>query len=207
MDNSRRIVLYKPTKANGDIPIIYIPHYSAEENTADFVAYIRHGWAVASPYDFKNEYNGTPETDDLVFNNAALYTIRHMEGIDRERIAIVGGSAGGYMSMMLNGLQMGTTAAIANCPIVNPYFNFHEYFPACDEVNLNCSLFDFTMPIQGIVSQSFQPVNKIIDDDIERWEAVFPINIARAYSNPVVIVHNTSDILVPVDQLTHQYTY
>lgn len=29
------------------------------KNTADYVSYIRHGWAVASPYEFKNEYNGT----------------------------------------------------------------------------------------------------------------------------------------------------
>jgi len=64
----------------------------------------------------------------LFFNNAALYTLRHQEGIDCQRITIVGGSAGGYMSMMLNALQMGTVASIANSPILNPYFNFHEYF-------------------------------------------------------------------------------
>jgi hypothetical protein len=208
VDTSRQIILYKPAGTEGNLPIIYIPHYAAEENTADFVSYIRHGWAVAAPYDVKNEYNGTLETDDLVFNNAALYAIRHMDGIDHQRIAVVGGSAGGYMSMMLNGLQMGTTASIANCPIVNAYFNFHEYFPACDDVNRNCGLFNFTMPIQGMVSQSFQPINKIIgDEDIDRWEAVSAVSMARDYSNPVVIVHNTSDILVPMDQITHEYTY
>ncbi|MDO5411742.1 MAG: hypothetical protein Q4F21_15070 [Lachnospiraceae bacterium] len=29
------------------------------------------------------------------------------------------------------------------------YYNFHEYFPACDEVNHNSGLFYFPMPIQG----------------------------------------------------------
>ncbi len=210
-DNSidtRPIVIYWPKNVDENVPIIYIPHYALEENSSDFVSYIKHGWAVASPYEFKDEYNGTLATDDLVFNNAALYTLRHMNGIDKQRIAIVGGSAGGYMSMMVNGLQMGTTAAIANAPIVNTYFNFHEFFPLCDEVNKNSGLFDFKMPIQGMVSKSFQPINNIIaDDDIKAWEAISPISYAKAYSNPMVIFHNTSDILVPVDQITHQYTY
>ncbi len=58
----------------------------------------------AAPYNFKGEYNGVLETDDLVFNNAALYTLRNLDGIDKQRIAIVGGSAGGYTTLMLNGL-------------------------------------------------------------------------------------------------------
>ena len=45
------------------------------------------------------------------------------------------------------------------------------------------------MPIQAMVSQSFQPANKIIaDEDLERQEAVSPISMARAYSNPVVML-------------------
>jgi len=98
-------------------------------------------------------------------------------------------------------------AAIANCPIANVYFNCHKYFPACDEVNRNSGLFSVTMPIQLMISKSFQPANEIIGEDITGWEAVSPISLASSYSNPVVMFHNTSDILVPVDQITHKYTY
>ena len=208
VDDSRQVILYHPAGVDGVTPLIFIPHYAVEDGTADFIGYIRHGWAVAAAYNFNTAYNGVLETDDLVFNNAALYTLRNRDDIDPQRIAIVGGSAGGYMSMMLNGLQMGNAVAIANSPIVNAYFNFHEYFPLCDEINRNSGLFNFLMPIQGMVSSSFQPINDIIAaDDVARWEAVSAISMARAYSNPVVITHNTSDILVPKDQLTHQYTY
>lgn len=205
--DTRSVLICWPAKKEGDIPLIYIPHYAVEENTADYVAYIKHGWAVASPYPFDNTYNMTLCTDDLLFNNAALYELRHTEGIDKQRIAMVGGSAGGYMTLMLNGLQMGTVAAIANAPIANAYFNCHEYFPACDEVNRSSGPLDLRMPIQCLVSESFQPNNALIGDDMARWEAISPISMARAYSNPLVMVHNTSDILVPVDQITHRYTY
>lgn len=206
--DTRPMLICWPVKAEGDVPVVYIPHYELDESTADFVSYIKHGWAVASAYNFKPEYNGTLATDDLVFNNAALYAIRHMDGVDNQRIVLVGGSAGGYMTLMLNGLQMGTTASIANAPIANAYFNAHEYFPACDEVNRNSGLFDFTMPVQGMISKAFQPINDAIAaDDVKTWEAVSPISMARANSNPLVICHNTADILVPVDQITHRYTY
>ena len=146
----REIIILKPEGQEGDLPLIYIPHYAIEENTAEFQQYMTHGWAVASPV-FKNEYNGVLTGDDLVFNNAALYTLRHMEGIDTQRIAIVGGSAGGYMSLMLNELQMGTTASIANSPIANVYYNLYVYFKACDELNGNAGLTDIPMPIQLLV--------------------------------------------------------
>lgn len=205
---TRQIVLYTPANAQGDIPVIFVPHYAINEDTADFVAYIKNGWAAASPYNVKSEYNGTLAMDDLVFNSAALYTLRNMNGIDKQRIAMVGGSAGGYTTLMLNQLHMGTVASIANSPIANMYFNAHVYFPKCDEVNRSSGLFDFRMPVQGMISKSFQPINDVITNENDPlWEALSPVSMAKALSSPVVINHNTADILVPVDQITKKYTY
>lgn len=112
--DTRPVMLYKSKNVSGDLPLVFIPNYAAEENTQDFVSWIKNGWAVAATQDFKPvEYNAALVTDDLVFNNAALYTLRNMDGIDKQRIVIVGGSASGYMTMMLTQLQMGTTTSIA----------------------------------------------------------------------------------------------
>lgn len=206
--DTRQIVLYKPTNTQGNIPVIFVPHYAVDENTADFVAYIKNGWAAASPFNVKSEYNGTLAMDDLVFNSAALYTLRNMDGIDKQRIAMVGGSAGGYTTLMLSQLHMGTVASIANSPISNIYFNAHIYFPKCDEINRDSGLFDFTMPVQGMISKSFQSINDVITNESDPlWEALSPVSMAKAFSSPVVINHNTADILVPVDQITRRYTY
>ena len=178
---TRQILYYRPADADGDIPLIFIPHYAAEENSADFQSYVSHGWAVASPV-FQNEYNGVLTGNDLVFNNAALYTVRHMEGIDHQRIAIVGGSAGGYMALMLSELQMGTCATIANSPIANVYYNLYVHFPACDEVNRNAAFWDIPIPIQLLVSKSFRVnLDNFPDkDDAERWAALSPLGMANA---------------------------
>ena len=207
-EDIRDIIVARPADAQGDIPLIYIPHYAMEENTVEFQEYMSHGWAVASPV-FSNEYNGILTGDDLVFNNAALYIVRHLAGIDAQRIAIVGGSAGGYMSLMLNELQMGTCAAIANSPIANVYYNLYIYFAACDEVNRNSGFTDIILPIQLLVSKSFRVnLDNFPDvDDADRWAALSPVRNAKTFSNPVVINHFTGDILVPVDQITKKYTY
>ena len=205
---TRQVLLCRPSDAEGELPLVYIPHYAAEEGTADFQSYMAHGWAVASPV-FQNEYNGELTGNDLVFNNAALHMLRNMEGIDRQSIAIAGGSAGGYMALMLSELQMGTCATIANSPIANIYYNLYVYFPACDEVNRNSSFFDIPIPIQLLVSKSFRANLENFPDigDAQRWAALSPIGMARCVSSPVVVNHYTGDILVPVDQITHRYTY
>ena len=206
--DERQIIVIKPAGVVGNLPLIYIPHYEIDENTVDFHQYMNHGWAVASPV-FSNEYNSEVTGNDLVFNNAALYYIRHMNGIDKERIAIVGGSAGGYMSLMLNMLQMGTCASIANSPIANVYYNLYVYFHACDELNKASSFNSITMPIQMLISKSFRPNLDNFPDvwDADRWAALSPVGLAKCISNPVVVNHYTGDILVPVDQITKKYTY
>ena len=205
---TRQITLYRPADAEGDLPLVYVPHYAIEENSADFQQYMSHGWAAASPV-FREEYNGQLTGNDLVFNNAALYTLRNTDGIDRQRIAVVGGSAGGYMALMLSELQMGTCATIANSPIANIYYSLYIHFPACDEVNRNAGAFDIPIPIQMLVSKSFRVNLENFPDvsDAERWAALSPIGMARCVSNPVVVNHYTGDILVPVDQITKRYTY
>lgn len=204
----RQIIVLKPAGVAGDLPLVYIPHYEIDENTADFHQYMNHGWAVASPV-FSNKYNGEVTGNDLVFNNAALYQLRHMDGIDKERIAIVGGSAGGYMSLMLNMLQMGTCASVANSPIANVYYNLYVYFRACDKLNNDSPFGSITMPVQMLISKSFRPNLDNFSDvqDADRWAALSPVGLAKCISNPVVINHFTGDILVPVDQITKKYTY
>ena len=205
---TRQLLLYRPAEASGDLPLIYIPHYAAEENTADFQSWMAHGWAVASPV-FQEQYNGELTGNDLVFNNAALYTLRNMAGIDRQRIALVGGSAGGYMALMLSQLQMGTCATIANSPIANVYYNLYVHFPACDAVNRNSGFFDIPIPIQLLVSKSFRVNLRNFPDpsDADRWAALSPVGLSKCFSNPTVVNHYTGDILVPVDQITNRFTY
>ncbi|MBM7642682.1 alpha/beta hydrolase family protein [Streptococcus loxodontisalivarius] len=205
----RPIKYYRPKDATGNIPLVYVPHYALDEGSVEWQTYLSNGWAVASPDEFTSAYNEVLVSDDLVFNNAALYTLRNKEGIDKERIALVGGSAGGYMTLMLDGLQLGNVAAIANSPVSNVYFNFEKHFLAANEINKNWKLFDLPIPYVAMSVPRFTKNNDYIEslDDFDKWTELSPLGLAKMFSSPIVITHYTSDMLVPVDTTSKTYTY
>ncbi len=230
---SRPLRLILPERAARPAPLIFIPHYEMGEDAAELRFYLNKGWAVASPADFSDLYNAQLTDDDLVFNNAALYTLRNLPEIDRFRIAVVGGSAGGYMTLMLNALQLGICCAIANAPITNVYFNFYRYFIEANRLNLEAlaklpeekieshdgqdtqpidlmkSLINLPLPFLAAVSGLFLPILNHFPDpgDMSRWEAFSPVALAELFSNPILITHFTSDALVPIDQISKRFTY
>jgi hypothetical protein len=228
----RQIWFYTPASAEGPLPTIYIPHYEMKATSAELKTYIAAGWAVAAPKDETPANNGALTGDDLVFNNAALYTLRHMpEQVDKQRIALVGGSAGGYMTLMLDALQMGITASVANSPIVNIHYNLFQYFPLTERLNafwqprvktkalcamlfakdkvraVIRSYFDLPVPFVGLVSGQFEPNARAFPDqaDYGRFEAFSPVALTGDFSSPFMLVHYTSDMLVPIDQIDSRF--
>lgn len=249
-----RIVM--PAGTAKPMPLIYVPHYEMGEDSLELRDYLAKGWAVACPSEFKDNYNGTLTDDDLVFNNAALYTLRHRAEFDKDRIALVGGSAGGYMTMMLNGLQLGHCVSVANGPITNTYFNFDYYFKKAADLNnqamlkilaekaaqekaekekqaapgeeeekqaeqgekqeeinpalaLLKSLQALPIPFLAGLVGLFKPINENFPDteDYRKWEELSAVGIADRFSSPIMVNHCTSDVLVPVDQISKKYTY
>ena len=199
--DSRPIQLYVPENASRPMPLIYVPHYEMASNSLELRRYLENGWAVASPSGVNSKHNGLLTDDDLVFNNAALYTLRHMDEFDTQRIAIVGGSAGGYSALMLSALQMGNCATIATSPIANTYFNFYQYFQMANRKDAPFFL--------RLVKDSFLPILENFPDpnDTARWEAFSAVGLADCFGSPIMITHATSDILVPIDQITREFTY
>lgn len=231
----RFVQVFIPIGIEQPMPLIYVPHYEMGEDAYELREYLKKGWAIASPADFNDKHNALLTDDDLVFNNAALYMLRHMTEIDKTRIALVGGSAGGYMTLMLHALQLGICGSVANGPITNVYFNFYQYFQKANLLNLIAlkklseekgqgeesakekktpielmqSLKSLPIPFLAGLAGMFSPILNNFPDvgDYSRWEAFSPTALTKMFSSPLMINHNTSDVLVPIDQITKKYTY
>ena len=231
----RPVRLYIPTKAQIPMPLIYVPHYEMADDALELRDYLGKGWMVASPTDFHNKYNGQLTDDDLVFNNAALYTLRKLPEVDIDRIALVGGSAGGYMTLMLNALQLGICCSLANCPVTNIYYNFYKYWQDANKLNqqalaelmagedakatstdkhenlleLMQNVMKLPIPFLAGLYKLFIPnISNFPDpDDYERWEAFSPVALTELFCSPILIAHFTSDTLVPIDQISKRFTY
>ncbi|OUP83997.1 hypothetical protein B5F07_09090 [Lachnoclostridium sp. An169] len=211
--------LYLPASEH-PLPLVYFSYYKITKDSAELARYLNEGWAVASPFEEK-DHNTELTRDALAANSALLYALRRRPEIDADRIAITGGSAGGYMAMMLSALHLFPCCTVANGAPANAYFNFRHYAPYVSSFNapaaaalkeegradLMSLLTRLPIPF-GIVFNTFHtPENDARFDDLRTAAAVTPSLLADCFSNPLMEVHNTSDILVPVDQITRSFTY
>lgn len=229
---TRPVRVVMPKDILKPMPLVYVPHYEMGEDSVELRDYLAQGWAVACPDAFSDSYNGALTDDDLVFNNAALYALRHRPEFDMKRIVLAGGSAGAYMTLMLNGLQLGLCASVANGPVPNLYFNFYYYWQKAVALNQKAlaelpggleekdpasggtpdvirHFAALPIPfIAGLAGLFLPNLNNFPDkEDYHRWEELSPIGLCDCFSSPIIMNHSTSDVLVPVDQLTRKFTY
>ena len=238
--DTRAVRVVLPEDAVKPLPLVYIPHYEMGEDSLELRDYLAEGWAVACPDAFNDTYNAHLTDDDLVFNNAALHTLRQRPEFDCDKIVLVGGSAGAYMAGMLAGLQLGICATIANGMPANVYFNFYKYFTQTQARNLQAleqlskdgalpqpepgqgalgilsAVEKLPVPFLAALYGIFSPINKNLPpvnenlpdkEDVCRWTMLSPLGLADCFSSPLMENHCTSDVLVPVDQISRDYTY
>lgn len=209
--HTRKISIFLPKNADGKVPMLFCAHYETGQDSYLVRRALADGIAVASPAYFPADANATMTDDDLVFNNAALHYVRHLPEVDPTRVAVFGGSAGGYMTLMLEGLHMGLCAASASSPVANVYFNMAVHFQNANIENEKARQAGLNPPmsILGGIYPLFIPIleNFDGDNDIARWEALSPVGLAQCISSPTLINHFTSDMLVPVDQVCKKFTY
>ena len=127
------------------------------------------------------------------------------------------------MAMMLNVLQLGICCSVVQGAIYNLYFNFYKYFPEANKLNqqaflemtdeerknIVANMTKLPVPFIGALCGMFSSniTNFPDSGDITRWEAFSPVASAEMLSNPVLMTHATSDLLVPIDQLSKRFTY
>ena len=220
----RTVRVFIPETFEKPLPLVFVAHYPIGESSREYTEFISKGWAIATFADFKPVGHGASLTDDnLVFNSAALSVVRKMPEIDRTRISVMGGSAGGYMSLMLSALHLGICSSVSIAGITNIRFNMMDYFDHAHSYNLKeiekldenergnmqRRLEIMPIPVLGSIYDVFIPLKDNFPDrnDANRWAAYSPASLTGCFSNPILFTHFTSDLLVPIDQVTKRFTY
>lgn len=206
------------------VSVVFIAHYGIDERTVVQNELLAHGIAVAGALGVTTEENSKMADDDLYFSSACIDLLRTMPEVDRDKIILMGGSAGGYMAMMLTAFHLNIAATVCSSGVVNFYFTGRSYMSAINRINAEAlkeipgteeqdleKMMEYApYPLHGSVLSTFG--YSLSDPEMYEGRRGFgpefsPVYYHDCFSNPVLFTHNTADGLVPIDQITRKYTY
>ncbi|MHB8970096.1 MAG: alpha/beta hydrolase family protein [Pirellulaceae bacterium] len=176
------------------VPLYYAAGYELDDGSS--VAYVRRGFVVVSPRDLKaNPLVQTPNPDV-----ALLHIARSLLCVDDARVVIGGGSAGGYMTLMLAAETFPLAGAAADVPPVNggynaAYFLQRKHWPS-EPKPAELPVFSQVAPI---ADQAAAVYADNTDDAI--WFRNCPLAQMDTITCPVLVYWSTADMLVPIDQV------
>jgi hypothetical protein len=196
-EQTAKAKMYFPASARKSekrFPLFYAAGYELDDGSA--VGHVERGLVVVSPRELKaNPLVQTPNPDV-----ALLHIARALPMIDAGRVIVGGGSAGGYMTLMLAAETFPLAGAAADVPPVNWGYNA-EYFlqrkkwpqqPKSEELPLFLS-------VAPIADQAALLYGQDTADPI--WYRNSPLAQLDTITGPVLAFWSTADVLVPIDQV------
>lgn len=155
----------------------------------EFVEYAHRGYVVAT-VDYRIGANGRFPNSVLDIKTAIKYFRAHADqyGIDPDRIAVAGDSAGGYLS------------AMAGLTPNHPDFETEEYQEVSDAVNAVINRFGpadfFDLPTDREAERTFLGCDP--SEHPELMKKASPITYVTKDAPPFLLFHGTDDPLIPI---------
>jgi len=180
------------------IPMLFAAGYELPD--AGAVPYLNRGWVVVSP----SELPTNPLIRLMNPDVALLHFARRMPWIDDRRVAIAGGSAGGWMTLLLAAETFPLTAAIPDVPPVNWGYNAAYFYTQLDKAGPGKeSKGAPRIPVLFSVGTALKPAVKVYGGEFDdaTWFASSPVSQVSMITCPVSVYWSTADVLVPIDQV------
>jgi hypothetical protein len=198
--------VYLPPQVRRDpkarVPLMYNAGYELDAGSATGLA--AKGWIVSTPH--ANPVNPMDRGPNL--DVALLHATRALPCVDDAKVMIQGGSAGGYMTLMLTAESFPLVCATPMVPPVNWGYNAAYFLH-------NSALAraippggkDPTLPVLTVVLSLAEIGVKTLGDDTDAdsWLMASPLSQLDSITAPVQVVWSTGDMLVPVDQVGAQF--
>lgn len=195
----------RPRKGQGPFPLVVCIHGGGwssgnrKQMRTQILSLAKMGYAAASieyrltkEAKFPAQINDSAQSINYLLDNAEKFKI------NPNKIALLGGSAGGHIALMLSDVQNDIDSR--SLPITHIHGHICAAASLAGPTNLTKRFSPF---IQGIVDSLFNETDRsdpaIIEQD--RINAS-PISFADAQDPPMLLMHGTKDEIVPFDQAT-----
>lgn len=177
------------------VPLYYSAGYEIPDPAAR--AYVDRGWAVVSPAQVSPNPLVRTANPDI----ALLHIARALPFVADAQVVVGGGSAGGYMTLMLAAETFPLAGAAPDVPPVNWGYNGAYFFtqmgPAAAAPPAR------RVPVLAAVGAMLEPATKVYGTDYgdATWFRHSPLGHVPTITCPVSVLWSTADVLVPVDQI------
>lgn len=179
------------------VPLIHVAGY--ELNTAGAAGLLAQGFALSTPH----AHPLNPLGRGVHLDQAILHAVRALPCIDPLRVSIQGGSAGGWMTLMLAADAFPLVWAMPNVPPIHLGYNLGYIAenqglaaPAPGEQEARMPVLRAVGPIADQAKTLYG-----VPFDSPAYLAVSPLARWETLTAPMLTVFSTADMLVPLDQV------
>ena len=198
--------MWLPPEAKGDprsLPMVLSIHYEAGEDLAK--SFLGRGVGVMTPIALSEDHGFNLVGDGMDHTLAMAELVRRLEFVDLQRIAWMGGSAGGYQCLMTLESIWPVACAEANVPLSDLTYNL-EHIKHANAYNEGITdPAAMPVPIVSFVIGIYKGTQEALGNDIEKvWRHSAPIG-ASLIRSPSLIHTNTGDLLCPSAQIGREF--
>jgi hypothetical protein len=185
-----------PAQGNVRHPLFFAAGYELPDGVEQY--YTSRGWIIVSP----RELETNPLIRTMNPDVALLHLARTLPWVDDSRVLIGGGSAGGWMTLMLAGETFPLTGAAPDVPPVNWGYNGAYFFNQLDKAGPaggNAAKVPALFGVGTLLKPCLSVYGENYDDPT--WSADSPIAHISTITCPVSVYFSTADVLVPINQV------
>lgn len=141
-------------------------------------------------------------------DTALLHAARALPFVDPGRVCIQGGSAGGYMTLMLASETFPLVCAMPDVPPVHWGYNAEYFLRNRELATAPTAEGGHAMPVLAVVLPLADSGAARIGmpTDSETWLEMSPLRHLDTITAPVQATFSTADMLVPIDQVSATFT-
>jgi hypothetical protein len=184
------------TQGNARRPMFFAAGYELPDGVEQY--YTGRGWVVVSPRALETN----PLIRTMNPDVALLHLARTLPWVDDTRIVIGGGSAGGWMTLLLAAETFPLAGAAPDVPPVNWGYNGAYFFKQLEKAGLDGGK-TAKVPAVFAVGSLLKPCLSVYGEnyDDSAWFAASPIAQVSTITCPVSVYFSTADMLVPMNQV------
>jgi hypothetical protein len=178
------------------VPLVHVAGY--ETNEAGAGGLLALGYAVSTPH----AHPLNPLGRGVNLDRAILHAVRRLSCVDPLRVSVQGGSAGGWMTLMLAADAFPLVWAMPDVPPIHwgynaAYIAEHQAMAAAPPGGK--PRLPLVLVVGGIAEQSRTLYG--VPFESPSYLAVSPLGHLDTVTAPTLVVFTTADLLVPVDQV------